>query len=148
VIESAEADWPRQESAVEPEIEQIAQARESTGWDAAPPAEIAVAQTAPELADTQEIPAEAIAFATYTQEETSAAESPAAEPVEAAAPIAALESAVSPAAAVTPATTDELVNAVVARVIAKLQPQIAEMINEEILRPVVSALVRREIDNQ
>jgi hypothetical protein len=33
-------------------------------------------------------------------------------------------------------------------VIAKLQPQIAEMINEEILRPVVSALVRREIDNQ
>jgi hypothetical protein len=43
---------------------------------------------------------------------------------------------------------DELVNAVVARVIAKLQPQIADMINEEILRPVVSALVRRELESK
>lgn len=46
------------------------------------------------------------------------------------------------------ATSDELVNAVVARVIEKLRPQMVEMINEQILRPVVSALVRRELDNK
>lgn len=45
-------------------------------------------------------------------------------------------------------TTEELVNSVVARVIEKLQPQMAALINEEILRPVVSALVRLELDNK
>jgi CheY-like chemotaxis protein len=159
VIESAEAaQWPQQESPVEPESEQLKAVEESTGWDANLPDASLVEQAAPELADTQEIPADAIAFATHAHEEISAPESPAADPTEVAAPVAvsedvathvaASESEVSPAARLSPATTDELVNAVVARVIAKLQPQIAEMINEEILRPVVSALVRREIDNQ
>jgi CheY-like chemotaxis protein len=159
VIESAEAArWPQNESPVEPEVEQITAAEESTGWETAAPTASPIEQAALELADTQEIPAEAVAFATHTQEETSAPETPSTEPVEPSARMAAYadvathvappHSVTSPAAPLSPTATDELVNAVVARVIAKLQPQIAEMINEEILRPVVSALVRREIDNQ
>jgi len=104
-----------------------------------------VEQTAPALADTQKISAETVQEITHAQEESFSSESPAAEPVDAAAPVAAsADGELAPAGA----TTDELVNAVVARVIAKLQPQIAEMINEEILRPVVSALVRKEVKDK
>jgi CheY-like chemotaxis protein len=115
-------------------------AAESVAQDVAPhaPAE----QTAPALADTQRIPTETVHEIAHAQEESFSSESPAAEPVAAAAPVAGPASGELAAAG---ATTDELVNAVVARVIAKLQPQIAEMINEEILRPVVSALVRKEV---
>jgi CheY-like chemotaxis protein len=104
-----------------------------------------VEQAAPELADTQKIPPDVIAAATHAQDEAFSSESPAAEPVDAAAPASAPASG-EPASAA--ATTDDLVNAVVARVLAKLQPQIAEMINEEILRPVVSALVRKEVQDK
>ncbi len=40
----------------------------------------------------------------------------------------------------------ELVEEVVARVIARMQPQILEMVTREILKPVVEALVRRELE--
>lgn len=42
----------------------------------------------------------------------------------------------------------ELVEEVVARVIARMQPQILEMVTREILRPVVEALVRRELEKR
>ncbi len=40
----------------------------------------------------------------------------------------------------------ELVDAVVTRVMAKLQPQVIEVITREVLRPIVEALVRREVE--
>jgi CheY-like chemotaxis protein len=150
VIESeAAAQWPEHESPVAAEIEQAAieHAHDAAEVGESEVVEPAIAEEpAPELADTQRISPEVVASATHTQEESTATQYPVAKHVEAAAPVAASASAEQPAAA--RPTTDELVNAVVARVIAKLQPQIAEMINEEILRPVVSALVRKEIENQ
>jgi CheY-like chemotaxis protein len=104
----------------------------------------------PKLADTQRIPDDILQAATLAQEEESfASESPAPVPETspADAALAPNHFAGSEAPAAKP-TTDELVNAVVARVIEKLQPQIADMINEEVLRPVVSALVRRELESQ
>ena len=49
------------------------------------------------------------------------------------------------AAAAKPAEP-ELVEAVVSRVMAKLQPQVIESITREVLRPIVEALVRREVE--
>jgi CheY-like chemotaxis protein len=113
---------------------------------ASAPIESAAVESAPALADTQRISPETQEAAALAQEEDSfASESPAPAPVEAAEP--ASPSAIGGTTAGKPAD-DELVNAVVARVIAKLQPQIADMINEEILRPVVSALVRRELESK
>jgi hypothetical protein len=110
------------------------------------PEQASTEQAKPALANTQRISPETQPAATLTQEEDSfASESPAPAPVEAAEP--ARPSAIGGTTAGKPAD-DELVNAVVARVIAKLQPQIADMINEEILRPVVSALVRRELESK
>jgi hypothetical protein len=110
------------------------------------PEQASIEHAKPALADTQRISPETQAAATLAQEEDSfASESPAPAPVEAAEP--ASPSAIGGSTAGKPAD-DELVNAVVARVIAKLQPQIADMINEEILRPVVSALVRRELESK
>jgi len=40
----------------------------------------------------------------------------------------------------------ELVEEVVSRVMAKLQPQVIEIITREVLRPIVEALVRREVE--
>jgi CheY-like chemotaxis protein len=99
-------------------------------------------QPAQELADTQKILPEVLAVATRSAQDSYSPEPPADEIPEAVAGAAAVD---EPKAA--EPNMDELVNAVVSRVIAKLQPQIAEMINEEILRPVVSALVRNEIKN-
>ena len=116
----------------------------SAVWSEPEPAPVAIEEApvesaAPKLADTQKISPEMQA-ATHAQEESFASESPA--PADAEPPAnPSASSAAKPA-------TDELVNAVVERVIAKLQPQIADMINEEILRPVVSALVRRELESQ
>jgi CheY-like chemotaxis protein len=56
-----------------------------------------------------------------------------------------LPSAVTPVAK--PAEPD-LVEAVVVRVMAKLQPQVIEIITREVLRPIVEALVRREVEKQ
>ena len=42
----------------------------------------------------------------------------------------------------------KLVEEVVARVIARMQPQILEMVTREILKPVVEALVRRELEKR
>jgi CheY-like chemotaxis protein len=58
---------------------------------------------------------------------------------------AALNAPVAAAPAARPAEP-ELVEAVVGRVMAKLQPQVIEIITREVLRPIVEALVRREID--
>lgn len=117
---------------------------------ASAPVEAPPEHPAPNLADTQKISVETLEAATLAQEQESfASESPAPTPDPAtvdAAP-APGPSASSDAPAGKP-TTDELVNAVVARVIEKLQPQIAQMINEEVLRPVVSALVRRELETK
>ncbi len=41
-----------------------------------------------------------------------------------------------------------VVEAVVARVIERMQPQILDIVTREILKPVVEALVRREIDKR
>jgi hypothetical protein len=40
----------------------------------------------------------------------------------------------------------ELVEAVVSRVMEKLQPQVIEIVTREVLRPIVEALVRREVE--
>ncbi|MGB6198240.1 MAG: response regulator [Candidatus Acidiferrales bacterium] len=132
------------EQAVEPEHEQ-APATESKplAWEAPTPTPLESVQ--PALADTQKIAPEILASVREPQREALGSELPATEPAETVVPDTA--SAGGESAAARP-TTDELVNAVVARVIQKLQPQIADMINEEILRPVVSALVRREIETQ
>jgi hypothetical protein len=136
-------------SAVWSEPEPAPTAVEPAGADSATaevwPEVLPDAAPAAKLADTQRISAETLEAATHAQEESFASESPAAAPVDAAALDGA--SASGEAAGAKP-TTDELVNAVVARVIEKLQPQIADMINEEILRPVVSALVRHELETK
>jgi len=67
------------------------------------------------------------------------------KPTEEAKPQAPATSA--PAAAPAGRTVEpELIEAVVGRVMAKLQPQVIEIITREVLRPIVEALVRREID--
>jgi hypothetical protein len=43
-------------------------------------------------------------------------------------------------------TNPELVDAVVAKVMDRMQPQILEIVTREILKPVVEALVRRELE--
>jgi hypothetical protein len=42
--------------------------------------------------------------------------------------------------------TPEMIDAVVARVMERMQPQLMEIVTREVLRPVVEALVRREIE--
>ncbi len=45
-----------------------------------------------------------------------------------------------------PEASPELVEAVVSRVMEKLQPQVIEIVTREVLRPIVEALVRREVE--
>jgi CheY-like chemotaxis protein len=45
-----------------------------------------------------------------------------------------------------PVASPELVEAVVSRVMEKLQPQVIEIVTREVLRPIVEALVRREVE--
>jgi CheY-like chemotaxis protein len=63
------------------------------------------------------------------------AESAQKEPVSAYAPAAPVESAPNP----------EMVEAVVNRLLEQMQPQIMEVVNREVLRPAIEAIVRREI---
>jgi hypothetical protein len=42
----------------------------------------------------------------------------------------------------------EVVEAVVTRIVERMQPKIMELVTREILRPVVEALVRREVDKK
>jgi CheY-like chemotaxis protein len=137
------ASWPVAPSAAESALNKAPSLPESDAWYAAVQAK--VAQPAPELADTQKIPPEAATLARHAQEESFASELPAFAPAGSAPPASALASGAQPAAK---PPTDELLDAVVARVLAKLQPQIASMITEEILRPVVSEIVRRELDEK
>ena len=59
------------------------------------------------------------------------------------------ESAIRTAPSPTPAAPDPaLVEAVVQRVLDKMRPQVVEIITKEFLRPVVQALVQREIEKQ
>jgi CheY-like chemotaxis protein len=133
--------WSEPETAPTPVEPAAADSASAEVW----PEVLPDAGPAPKLADTQRISAETLEAATHAQEESFASESPAPAPVDAATPDSASASGEAAGAKL---TTDELVNAVVARVIEKLQPQIADMINEEVLRPVVSALVRRELETQ
>ncbi|MGB6431797.1 MAG: response regulator, partial [Candidatus Acidiferrales bacterium] len=129
--------------AAEPATDKAASLPESDAWYAT--AALKIGQPAQELADTQKIPAEAVAAATHAQEVSFASESP--TPAHAdVAPAASVSGTEAPFA--TSASTDEMVNAVVARVLEKLQPKIADMINEDFLKPVVSALVRGELDKK
>ena len=54
----------------------------------------------------------------------------------------------APAVAETRAPDLQTVDEVVARVIERLQPQIIEVINRELLRPVVEALVKSELEKK
>ena len=51
-------------------------------------------------------------------------------------------------AAATGTLSAEMVEAVVTRIVDRMQPKIMELVTREILRPVVEALVRREIDKK
>ena len=42
---------------------------------------------------------------------------------------------------------EELVARVASRVIERMQPQVLEVITREVLKPIVEAMVRREIDS-
>jgi CheY-like chemotaxis protein len=116
-----------------------AEAAHQHSWEKETPAEI-IEEAEAGHATSDEVPQESTASVTDARAEGSASEAKVAEP-----PIAAVPGVEPPAAK---ATDEELVEAVIARVIEKLQPQIAQMINEEILRPVVSALVRHELENK
>jgi CheY-like chemotaxis protein len=116
-----------------------AEASHQHSWEQETPAEI-IEEAEAGHATSGEVPAESHAGVADAHAEGSASEAKIAEP-----PIAALPGVEPPAAK---ATNEDLVEAVIARVIEKLQPQIAQMINEEMLRPVVSALVRRELENK
>lgn len=70
------------------------------------------------------------------------------EPVREPAPVA----AASASLAAVPQTgngalqTPEMVEAIVSRIVERMQPQVIDVVTREILRPLVEALVRREID--
>jgi hypothetical protein len=52
----------------------------------------------------------------------------------------------APAPADIPAApTSEMIDAVVSRLLAQMQPQIMEVVNREVLRPAIEAIVRREM---
>ncbi len=42
--------------------------------------------------------------------------------------------------------TPEMMEAIVSRIVERMQPQVIDVVTREILRPLVEALVRREID--
>jgi len=54
-------------------------------------------------------------------------------------------SAYAPAAPVESSPTPEMIEAVVNRLIEQMQPQIMEVVNREVLRPAIEAIVRREM---
>ena len=45
-----------------------------------------------------------------------------------------------------PRTTPEMIDAVVNRLLERMQPQIMEVVNREVLRPAIEAIVRREME--
>lgn len=45
-----------------------------------------------------------------------------------------------------PKATPEMIDAVVSKLLERMQPQIMEVVNREVLRPAIEAIVRREID--
>jgi CheY-like chemotaxis protein len=116
-----------------------AEASHQHSWEQETPAEI-IEEAEAGHASSEVVTPESTAAVTEAHAESAASEARIAEP-----PIAAVPGVEPPSAK---PTDEELVEAVVARVIEKLQPQIAQMINEEILRPVVSALVRHELENK
>jgi len=48
-------------------------------------------------------------------------------------------------AAPPPSPTPEMIEAVVNRLLEHMQPQIMEVVNREVLRPAIEAIVRREM---
>jgi CheY-like chemotaxis protein len=64
------------------------------------------------------------------------------------APAAVTDQAVESSSEYAAPPSPELIDAVVARVLARMQPQVIEIVTREILRPVVEALVHRELDKQ
>ncbi len=67
-------------------------------------------------------------------------------PTEAPAPALTVPGPAAPAASEAQPADAAMVEAVVARVIEKMQPQILEIVTREILKPVAEALVRRELE--
>jgi hypothetical protein len=55
------------------------------------------------------------------------------------------QNAAAPAAVVNGALTPEVLEAVVTRIVERMQPKVLEVLTREILRPVVEALVQREL---
>ncbi|HEX2714862.1 MAG TPA: response regulator [Candidatus Acidoferrales bacterium] len=70
----------------------------------------------------------------------------ASEPAAPAAPAAPARSDAARSFAVPPPPDPQVVEAVVARVVERLQPQVVDIVTREILRPVVEALVRRTLE--
>lgn len=58
-----------------------------------------------------------------------------------------LKSSLAPSApnAVPPSPTPEMIDAVVSRLLERMQPEIMEVVNREVLRPAIEAIVRREM---
>ena len=48
----------------------------------------------------------------------------------------------------TPAQEDQLVSEISARVMERMRPQVIDVITKEILRPIVEALVKKEIEEK
>ncbi len=70
------------------------------------------------------------------------------EPVSEPAPVAAAPASLAPVpqAGNGAVQTPEMVEAIVSRIVERMQPQVIDVVTREILRPLVEALVRREID--
>jgi hypothetical protein len=112
------------------------------------PAEPVKAAWAPKLPDVQPLPKETVPVAPVASAiAPGAAEASVGLPVaaEAIASVAAdLTKSTVKEAAASGALSPEVVEAVVTRIVERMQPKIMELVTREILRPVVEALVRRE----